>query len=156
MVKLLRPSINKGNNCLEDSIPYSTYSLQIISSYGKITTTGGNKSEQNYQLQQRRKYMPSYLRVTEQYKRDNNITYNTTQKRDKVLFPKLLLRKEQFTLYSNPNKASLQGHLLYFEQQSTLWGRQISTKVFNFICTVSFTNYRCLGPTSRSSNWSKM
>lgn len=45
MVKLLRPSINKGNNCLEDSIPYSTHSLQIISSYGKITTTGGNKSE---------------------------------------------------------------------------------------------------------------
>lgn len=148
MVKLLGPSISKGKNRPEDSIPYSTHSLWMISSYGKIKTTEGTKSKRNYQIQQRRRYMPSYLRIMEQDKRDDNTTYNTKYKRDKVLCPKLLVGKEQFTLYSNPNKVSLWGHCHFIEQQGTLWGRRISTKGFNFICTLSFTNYRCLGPTS--------
>lgn len=58
--------------------------------------------------------MPSYLRITEQDKRDGNITENTKYKRDKVLFPKLLLRKGQFTLDSNPNKSFSLGALYHF------------------------------------------
>lgn len=89
------------------------------------------------------------VRIMEQDKRDDNITHNTKYKRDKVLRSKLLLGKEQFTLYSNPNKVSLWGHSVTLLNNKALFGeRRISTKGFNFICILSFTNYRCLGPTS--------